>query len=185
MTPICSKQAHLRTKRQTRTCKAAGVWSGRTELDKWCTTNCLSQRPYCPASHCKCESGEIFMSIYFTFLTPSMHLSETNFIMHIMNSHLRYYYCSNKLMVFMTSTDYLSSFFLFLFYINNVFAIFGECIFVSTVGIRIGTNCPPLLGDLFPCFLFFVCGSFPKKRKEKNPAGFFNFTSAIYMMSFH
>jgi hypothetical protein len=62
MTPICSKQAHIRTKRQTRTCKAAGVWSGRPEMDNWCTTNCLSQRPYCPASHCKCESGEIFMS---------------------------------------------------------------------------------------------------------------------------
>jgi hypothetical protein len=35
------------------------------------------------------------------------------------------------------------------FLIDNIFAIFGNKIFQQTTGIPIGTNCAPLLADLF------------------------------------
>ena len=35
------------------------------------------------------------------------------------------------------------------FLINNIFVVFGNKIFQQTVGIRMGTNCAPLLADLF------------------------------------
>jgi hypothetical protein len=35
------------------------------------------------------------------------------------------------------------------FLIDNIFVVFGNRIFQQTVGIPIGTNCAPLLGDLF------------------------------------
>ena len=36
------------------------------------------------------------------------------------------------------------------FLIDNIFVIFGGRVFQQTVGISIGTNCAPLLFDLFP-----------------------------------
>ena len=35
------------------------------------------------------------------------------------------------------------------FLIDNIFAMFGGRVFQQTVGIPIGTNCAPLLADLF------------------------------------
>jgi hypothetical protein len=35
------------------------------------------------------------------------------------------------------------------FLIDNIFIVFGDQIFQQTVGIRMGTNCAPLLADLF------------------------------------
>jgi hypothetical protein len=35
------------------------------------------------------------------------------------------------------------------FLIDNIFAVFGNQIFQHTVGIPMGTNCAPLLADLF------------------------------------
>ena len=35
------------------------------------------------------------------------------------------------------------------FLIDNIFVKFGECLFRQVIGIPIGTNCAPLLADLF------------------------------------
>jgi hypothetical protein len=35
------------------------------------------------------------------------------------------------------------------FFIDNIFAMFDGRVFQQTVGIHMGTNCPPLLADLF------------------------------------
>jgi hypothetical protein len=35
------------------------------------------------------------------------------------------------------------------FFINNIFAMFGGRVFQQTVGIPMGTNCAPLLANLF------------------------------------
>jgi hypothetical protein len=35
------------------------------------------------------------------------------------------------------------------FLIDNIFVVFGNQIFQQTVGIPMGTNCAPLLADLF------------------------------------
>ena len=35
------------------------------------------------------------------------------------------------------------------FLIENIFALFDVRVFQQTVGIHMGTNCPPLLADLF------------------------------------
>jgi hypothetical protein len=56
------------------------------------------------------------------------------------------------------------------FFIDNLFVMFGGCVFQQTVGIPIGTNCAPLLADLF-LFLYsyeadFIQGLLKKKRKE-------------------
>ena len=60
--------------------------------------------------------------------------------------------------------------------IDNIFVIFGERVFQQTVGIHMGTNCAPLLADLF---LYSYKGEFIQglfKKNEKNLARFFNFT---------
>ena len=60
--------------------------------------------------------------------------------------------------------------------IDNIFVIFGERVFQQTVGIHMGTNCAPLLADLF---LYSYEGEFIQglfKKNEKNLARFFNFT---------
>ena len=35
------------------------------------------------------------------------------------------------------------------FLIDNIFVLFGERVFQQTIGIPMGTNCAPLLADLF------------------------------------
>jgi hypothetical protein len=35
------------------------------------------------------------------------------------------------------------------FFIDNIFVLFGGCVFQQTVGIPMGTSCAPLLTDLF------------------------------------
>ena len=35
------------------------------------------------------------------------------------------------------------------FLINNIFVKFGGCLFHQVFGVRMGTNCAPLLADLF------------------------------------
>ena len=35
------------------------------------------------------------------------------------------------------------------FLIDNIFVKFGGCLFRQVIGIRVGTNCAPLLADLF------------------------------------
>ena len=35
------------------------------------------------------------------------------------------------------------------FLIDNIFVQFGECLFRQVIGIPMGTNCAPLLADLF------------------------------------
>ena len=35
------------------------------------------------------------------------------------------------------------------FLIDNIFVMFGGCVFKQTVGIPVGTNCTPFLDDLF------------------------------------
>ena len=62
------------------------------------------------------------------------------------------------------------------FLIDNVFAIFGGRVFQQTVGIPMGTNCAPLLVDLF---LYSYEANFIQgllKKNEKKLARFFNFT---------
>ena len=62
------------------------------------------------------------------------------------------------------------------FLIDNMFAIFGGRVFQQTVGIHMGTNCAPLLGDLF---LYSYEADFIQKllkKSEKKLARSFSFT---------
>jgi hypothetical protein len=62
------------------------------------------------------------------------------------------------------------------FLIDNTFVIFGGRVFQQTVGIPMGTNCAPLLADLF---LYSYEADFIQvllKKKEKKLARSFNFT---------
>ena len=62
------------------------------------------------------------------------------------------------------------------FLIDNIFVIFGECVFQQTVNIHMGTNCAPLLADLF---LYSYEADFIQgllKKNEKKLARSFNFT---------
>ena len=61
------------------------------------------------------------------------------------------------------------------FLIDNIFVIFGERVFQQTVGIPMGTNCAPLLTDLF---LYSYEADFIQgllKKNEKKLARSFNF----------
>ena len=62
------------------------------------------------------------------------------------------------------------------FLIDNIFVIFGRLVFQQTVGIPMGTNCAPLLADLFlySYEVDFIQGFL--KKKEKKLARSFNFT---------
>ena len=62
------------------------------------------------------------------------------------------------------------------FLIDNIFVVFGGRVFQQTVGIPMGTNCAPLLADLF---LYSYEADFIQgllKKNEKNLARSFNFT---------
>jgi hypothetical protein len=62
------------------------------------------------------------------------------------------------------------------FLIDNIFVMFGGRVFQQTVGIPMGTNCAPLLADLF-LYLYeadFIQGLL--KKNEKKLARSFNFT---------
>ena len=62
------------------------------------------------------------------------------------------------------------------FLIDNIFVVFGGKVFQQTVGIPMGTNCAPLLADLF---LYSYEADFIQgllKKNEKNLARSFNFT---------
>ena len=62
------------------------------------------------------------------------------------------------------------------FLIDNIFVMFGGHVFQQTVGIPKGTNCAPLLADLF---LYTYEAEFLEgllKKKEKTVAQTFNFT---------
>jgi hypothetical protein len=62
------------------------------------------------------------------------------------------------------------------FLVDNIFAIFGGRVFQQTVGIPMGTNCAPLLADLF---LYSYEADFIRgllKKNEKKIARSFNFT---------
>ena len=61
-------------------------------------------------------------------------------------------------------------------WIDNIFVLFGGCVFQQTVGIPMGTNCAPLLADLF---LYSYEADFIQnllQKKEKKLAQSFNFT---------
>ena len=61
------------------------------------------------------------------------------------------------------------------FFSNNIFAMFGGRVFQQTVGIPTGTNCAPLLADLF---LYSYEANFIHgllKKNEKKLARSFNF----------
>ena len=64
----------------------------------------------------------------------------------------------------------------FEFLIDNIFVIVGGRVFQKTVGIHMGTNCAPLLADLFPYSYEadFIQGFL--KKNEKKPSRSFNFT---------
>ena len=65
---------------------------------------------------------------------------------------------------------------MFEFLIDNKFVIFGGRVFQQTVGIPTGTNCAPLLADLF---LYSYEADFiqgPLKKSEKKLVQSFNFT---------
>ena len=61
-------------------------------------------------------------------------------------------------------------------FIDNIFVIFGGRVFQQTVGIHMGTNCAPLLADLF---LYSYEADFIQellKKNERELAQPFNFT---------
>jgi len=49
--------------------------------------------------------------------------------------------------------------------IDNIFVMFGGRVFQQTVGIPMGTNCAPLLGDLF---LYSYEADFMRRFLKKN-----------------
>ena len=51
------------------------------------------------------------------------------------------------------------------FLIENIFVMFGGRVFQQTVGIPMGTNCAPLLADLF---FLFVGGIFHSGASQEN-----------------
>jgi hypothetical protein len=62
------------------------------------------------------------------------------------------------------------------FLIDNIFVLFGGLVFQQTVGIHMGTNCAPLLADLF-LYSYetdFIQGL--QKKTEKKLHRSFNFT---------
>jgi hypothetical protein len=62
------------------------------------------------------------------------------------------------------------------FLFDIIFVVFGNKIFQQTIGIPMGTNCPPLLADLF---LYSYKAEFIQKllqEKNKAPAVAFNST---------
>ena len=62
------------------------------------------------------------------------------------------------------------------FLIDNIFAVFGGRGFQQTIGIQIGTNCGPLLADLF---LYSYEAEYMQRllsNKQKKLAACFNFT---------
>ena len=62
------------------------------------------------------------------------------------------------------------------FFIDNIFVMFGERVFQQTVDIPMGTNCAPLLADLF---LYSYEADFIQellRKNEKKLARSFNFT---------
>ena len=63
------------------------------------------------------------------------------------------------------------------FLIDNIFAIFGGRVFQQTDGIPMGTNCGPLLADLFlnSYEADFIKGLLRKNEKKLSRS--FNFTS--------
>ena len=60
------------------------------------------------------------------------------------------------------------------FLIDNIFVMFGGQVFQQTVGIPMGTNCAPLLADLFLYSYEFLQTLL--KQKDKKLAQSFNFT---------
>jgi len=58
------------------------------------------------------------------------------------------------------------------FFIDNIFAMFGGRVFQQTVDISMGTNCVPLLADMF-LYSYggadFIQGASQQKRKEASP----------------
>ena len=70
------------------------------------------------------------------------------------------------------------------FLIDNIFVMLGGCVFQQTIGIPMGTNCVPLLADLF-LYSYeadFIQG-FLKKSEKSQPDPLIS-RSAIQMMSF-
>jgi hypothetical protein len=64
------------------------------------------------------------------------------------------------------------------FLIDNIFVIFGGRVFQQTVGMPMGTNCAPLLADLFlhSYEADFIRGLLKKNEKKLAIARSFNFT---------
>jgi hypothetical protein len=57
------------------------------------------------------------------------------------------------------------------FFIDNIFVMFGGCVFQQTVGIPMATNCAPLLADLF-LYSYeadLIQGLLKKNEKEAGP----------------
>ena len=57
------------------------------------------------------------------------------------------------------------------FFIDNIFVMFGGCVFQQIVGIPLATNCAPLLADLF-LYSYeadFIQGLLKKNEKEAGP----------------
>ena len=54
------------------------------------------------------------------------------------------------------------------FLIDNIFVMFGGCVFEQTVSIPMGTNCSPLLTDLFlnSYEVYFIQGLLKKNEKK-------------------
>ena len=50
--------------------------------------------------------------------------------------------------------------------IHNIFVQFGGRIFQQTIGVSMGTNCAPLLADLFLYSYEAVCTKSPPSRQE-------------------
>ena len=60
--------------------------------------------------------------------------------------------------------------------INNIFVVFGDRVFQQSVGIPMGTNCAPLLADLFLYLYEADCIQKLLHEKEKSLAVAFNST---------
>jgi hypothetical protein len=73
------------------------------------------------------------------------------------------------------------------FWIHNTFDMFGERVFQQTVGILMGTNCAPLLADLF-LYSYetdFINGLPKKNENEASPIFNYMFRYIDEVLSLH
>jgi hypothetical protein len=108
---------------------------------------CTASSPSIIGDYCVFNWTEIMLSIFYK--------SQLLFCEKPFNSNKKY-----------SESDIFKN---FNFLIDNIFVVFDSCVFQQRVSIPIGTNCAPILADLFLQYLYetdFIQGSLQRKEKK-------------------